>query len=365
VKLAIRELLRRPGRFAVAGSALTLIVVLLLLLGGLLDGLYLGSTGLLRAQQSDLVVYSEDARESIIRSRIDVDVRAAIDGTDGVAATYGLGTALLGARVPGETDLADTAVVGYEGAIAGVPEPPAPGQAWADRRLEAAGVGVGDVLELGPEALTLEVIGWVDDVSFLQQGALMVEPGTWREILASARPDATLPEGTFQVVGVDVAEGSDPDAVADAIAAATGGTTVALTVDESVLALPGVDAQNSTFTQIIGITLLVAGLITALFFAFVTIERTAQYGVLKAIGASSAQIYVGLVVQAVAVTAGAVVLGGLISVALASQIPPDIPLQLEPPRALFVAVGMFVTAVIGGSISLRRVVRIDPASAIG
>ena len=40
-------------------AALSLLVVLLLLLGGLLDGLFLGSTGTLHAQDSDLVVFSE------------------------------------------------------------------------------------------------------------------------------------------------------------------------------------------------------------------------------------------------------------------------------------------------------------------
>lgn len=364
MKLALRELLRKPGRFAVAGSALTLIVVLLLLLGGLLDGLYLGSTGLFRQQESELIAYSTDARESVIRSRIAADQRERIAAADGVAGTFGLGTALVPARVPGEEELADTAVIGYEGAISGVPEPPPPGQAYADRTLRADGVDVGDVLGIGPEGVPLEVVGWVDDVSYLQQGGLLVEPGTWREILASARPDATLPDGTFQVVAVEVADGAEPAEVADAIEAASDGTLTVLTVDEAILALPGVEAQDSTFTQIIFVTFVVAGLVVALFFAFVTIERTAQYGVLKAIGASSPQIFVGLVVQAVAVTAGAFALGGLISLGLARIVPDGIPLQLEPSRAAFVAVGMFVTAVIGGSISLRRIVRIDPASAI-
>ncbi|HSL60096.1 MAG TPA: ABC transporter permease, partial [Acidimicrobiales bacterium] len=265
---------------------------------------------------------------------------------------------------PDATELADAAVIGYEGAIAGVPEPPSPGQAYADRSLEADGVSEGDVLLIGPESIEIEVVGWVDDVAYLQQGGLLVEPGTWREVLRSARPDATLPDGTFQVMAVEVADGADVATVAAAIESASDGGLVALTVDEAIFALPGVDAQNSTFNQIIFVTFAVAGLVTALFFAFVTIERTAQYGVLKAIGASSPQIYLGLVVQAVVVTAGAFALGALISVGLAQRVPAEIPLRLEPSRAAFVAVGMFVTAVAGGSISLRRVVRIDPASAI-
>ena len=39
-------------------------------LGGLLDGLYLGSTGAIRAQKADVIVYSQSARDSFLRSRI-------------------------------------------------------------------------------------------------------------------------------------------------------------------------------------------------------------------------------------------------------------------------------------------------------
>ena len=48
MKLAWKELVRRPGRFAVAGAILTLIAILLMFLGGLLDGLVANSTGALR-----------------------------------------------------------------------------------------------------------------------------------------------------------------------------------------------------------------------------------------------------------------------------------------------------------------------------
>ena len=52
MKLALRELWRRPGRFVVATAILALIALLLMVLGGLLDGLVAGSTGALRAQRA-------------------------------------------------------------------------------------------------------------------------------------------------------------------------------------------------------------------------------------------------------------------------------------------------------------------------
>ncbi len=106
-KLPLRELRRRPSRFVVATVVLSFLATLLLFLGGLLDGLYLGSTGAIRAQRADAIVFSASARDSFLRSRITADVRATVEGVDGVDRVGGLAFALLGAQVPGESTLAD------------------------------------------------------------------------------------------------------------------------------------------------------------------------------------------------------------------------------------------------------------------
>jgi len=364
VTLGLRELRRRFRKFLPTTAALALLVVLLLMLGGLLDGLYLGSTGALRSQRSELAVYSDDARDSVIRSRIDPATHDSIESVDGVEATYGFGVALVGARVPGETTIADAAVIGYEGNVDGVPAPPPPGKAWADRSLQADGVHEGDVVRVGPTRIPIEVVGFVRDTNFLQQGALWVEPDTWREVLSESRPGAAVEDGAFQTVWVDVAPDADTAAVARAIDEATG-TTKTLTRQEAVLAIPGIKEQKSTFTQIIGVTFFVSGLVVALFFALLTLERTAMLGVLKAVGASSRQLVATLGTQTVVITALAYLIGALIAIGMTLVIPPQVPITLTASRAVFVAIGVFVAALVGGAISLRRIIRIDPASAIG
>jgi putative ABC transport system permease protein len=364
VKIALRELRRRPGRFVIATGMLTLLVFLLLFLGGLLDGLYNGSTGALRAQEGELLVFSEASRDSLIRSRITPETRAAVASTPGVATTRGLGAALVGANVPGESELADVAVLGYQGGVAGVPAPPPAGEAWADRRLEAAGVETGMTLGVGRTRIPVRVRGFVSDTSYLLQGGLWVAPRTWREVLEAARPDAVLGPGTFQALSVSVDPDADPTQVARAVDRATGGTTHTLTKDAAVRALPGVESQRTTFRGIIGVTLVVAAVVVGLFFALVTLERAALYGVLKAIGASSTQLAGGLFTQSALTAVAAFVVGGLLALGLAAVVPAGIPLQLLPTRAAITLVGVLVAALVGSAISLGRIVRADPAAAI-
>ena len=58
-------------------------------------------------------------------------------------------------------------------------------------------------------------------------------------------------------------------------------------------------------------------------------------------------------------------IGGLITLGLTSLLPARIPILLVGSRAVTTFAGILVTAAIGGAISLRRIARIDPVTAIG
>jgi putative ABC transport system permease protein len=363
VRLALRELRRRPGRFVSATGMLTLIVVLLLLIAGLLDGLFLGSTGALRAQPGEVVVFSATARDSLLRSRIDPVLRRQVESVPGVRRTGGLGVALVASRVPGRQDPVPTATFGYELAPRGVPAPPPPGEAWADRRLAAEGVKVGQSLLLGPGAAPVRVAGWVDDTAYLLQGSLWVDAATWRAVRAAARPDAAVAPGNFQALVV--AGDGDPETLARRIDEATGDATRTLTRAEAVLSLPGTRQQQSTFQAILGVTFAVAGLVVALFFALLVIERTPLYGMLKALGTPAWRLVAGAAAQATVVGALAFAAGAALVAGLAAFVPAEVPLQILPGRAAGVALGVLLTAVAGAAVPLRRITRIDPAIAIG
>ena len=364
MKIAWKELTRQPGRFITAGGALTLITMLLLLLGGLLDGLYLSATAAIRAQSASVIVFSTDARDDLIRSRIDPATRAQIAAVPGVESVFGFGLTLIGAQVPSVSDPIPVAVFGYEAANAKVPAPLPTGQVYADTSLRAQGVQFGQTLLLGQAKTPVVVKGWVSDTSYLFQGGLWANAGTWQQVLAANRPDQALAPGSFQGILVTPHQGLSPQQVAQQIDTAVPGVN-ALTKEQAIMALPGVSQQESTFASIINTTFLVAGLVVALFFALVTLERVGLFGVLKAIGANSRTLAAGLALQALLIAAGALALGGVLTLGFSFIIPSTVPLQLLPGRAAVTAVGLVLTALVGSAISFRRIVRIDPASAVG
>jgi putative ABC transport system permease protein len=368
VRLALRELRRVPGRFGVATVILTLIAILLMFLGGLLDGLTAGNTGALRAQRADLIVFSSTAQDSLVRSRITPAVRRRVAAAPGVARVGGLGSVQLGGRLAGRgpRDLVPIVLFGYEAAPRGLPaRPPGPGEAYADTSLRAEGVRTGSIVRLGPARTPLRVVGFVGDTRYSGQATLWGSLGTWRAVVAANRPGSRVGPGVTQVLVV-TGDRRSAAALAGGVDRATGGATVSRTVGEAIDALPGVSQQQSVFNQIIGVTVLIAIVVVALFFALLTIERTALYGVLKALGARSATLFAGVVLQAVVVTLVACAIGAVAAVALDAAIPAGgIPFVATASRVLTSVAFLLLAAVLGCAFSLRRVLRIDPATAIG
>lgn len=362
MRIALRELRRRPGRFVVATAILTLIAILLMFLGGLLDGLTKGNTGALRAQRADFIVFSANAEDSLVRSRIDPAVRRRVERAPGVTAVGGLGSLQIGSRVPGHgpRDLVPVVLLGYELAPRGLPSrPPAPGQAIADEVLRSEGVRVGTVLRLGPERTPIRVTGFVDDTQYSGQATLWGSVKGWRATQEANRPGSRVGPGVTQAL---VVRGGDPAE----IDRATRGATHTLTIDEAIDQLPGVAQQQSVFNQIIGVTVIIAIVVVALFFALITVERVALYGVLKAIGARSGTLFAGVLLQAVVVTLVAGALGAAAALALDAAIPPGgIPFTTSAGRLLTSVAFLLFAAVVGCAFSLRRVLRVDPATAIG
>ena len=368
MRLALREMRRRPGRFAIATVILTLIAILLMFLGGLLDGLVASSTGAFRAQRADLLGVLGQLPQLV----------GAEPHRAGGAPAGGIGAGSHARRRARERATrgacprpgrpgprADRPLRLRARAARTATAPPAAGTVYADDSLRAKNVEVGTTIHLGPARSAVTVVGFVSDTRYSGQGTLWGSLETWRQVLNANRPDARVGPGVVQALVVQGAPLGSAG-LAERIDRATDGATTTLTITEAINALPGVSQQRTVFNQIIGVTVVIAIVVVALFFALLTVERTALYGVLKAIGASSRTLFAGVVLQAVVVALIASLIGIVASLVLDALIPAGtIPFVATPARLLSSAVVLVVAAVVGCAFSLRRVLRVDPAAAIG
>ncbi len=360
--LAWREITRGKARFASVVAALSLIVFLVLVLGALADGLYYGSTGAVRSTTADGFAFTSDAEGSLVRSRVTKSEVQQVSDTPGVAGAAPLGVLLTGGTGPqGPIDLA---VFGFDPGQPGtplnvvdgrLPEPGETAAAAVDSRLLSDGVGLGSDIFVGGVSAT--VVGIVEDSAYQLQPTAWTSLATWRDMRDAVRPELRGQPEVVNAVAVALDPGVTsvmlPDGLTYLSAEATG------------LALPGVAQQKSTLNSIIYTTLAVSTLVVALFFALLVLEKRELFAALKALGSTTARLGVGVVLQAFIASALGVVVGALLARLFGLVIPASVPTLFRTDTLITIGAFAIVAGVIGALFSLRRIAKIDPATAIG
>ena len=363
--LAIAEIRRARGRFISIIAALSLITFLVLTLSALSDGLFYGSTGAIKSTNANAYAFSAGAQGSLIRSQLPADDVAKFTSVSGVQQAAPVGVLLTSGSGPdGEVDLA---VFGVQPGGVGVPTTvtqgrlPNPGEngaAAVDQKLTDKGVAVGSTLTVGDTKVT--VVGLTRDSQYQLQPSVWTTVPTWSKMRASVRPETRGLAPNVSAVALQLADGTDLDAVA----AAVPGTSV-LTSDQTALAIPGVAQQRSTLSAIVGTTLVVAAIVVALFFALVVLEKRELFAALKALGTSTARLGRDVILQALIASVIGVIFGAIASRLLGLIAPETVPTLFRTDTLINIAIFTIVASVLGALFSLRRIARIDPATALG
>jgi len=368
MRLALAEYRRNKGRFISITLAVGFIVFLVLILAGLADGLYYGATGFYRSGNADLYSYSDDARRSIVRSELPVEAVSAVRDIDGVTDAGGLGVQLGSTTVDGA--LIDVALVGHEPGRPGAPSFETPRSdidgpiAIADSSLQAQGIEIGDEIVLTGATTPITVVEYVEDSAFLLAGTLWTDLETWSQVRTEILPEVAFRGPVVQTIAVTSDSTRDAMEVGAAIDSITGFTDTA-TTNEAISSLPGVEQQQSTFQAIIWTSFVVVGIVTALFFALVTLEKRTLIAVLKAIGASNRSLLGGILLQGLLASIGGFVLGFALSRLVGFVIPDEVPLTFLSATAGSLLVATVTMGLIGAALSFRRTAKIDPATALG
>jgi putative ABC transport system permease protein len=133
----------------------------------------------------------------------------------------------------------------------------------------------------------------------------------------------------------------------------------------AILALPGYTAQQSTLNTQKIFTLLIGVLVLGGFFQIQTMQKVAQIGVLKAIGSPSRTVALAILLQIVLVTLIGVGIGSIGTLLLALVMPGNIPILFAGPTVFSAIALLLLIGPIGGLVSIRLALKIDPLMAIG
>jgi putative ABC transport system permease protein len=222
--------------------------------------------------------------------------------------------------------------------------------------LDQTGLDVGDtiVLALRLSQVEFTIVGEVDEGYFFFQPVVYISRDAWRNLKYG--DVAQAPVSSIVLIKGDGAT------------SVSGEGFQVVNKDTAFANIEGVAGQQSTVQALRGFGFIIGALVIGVFFYVLTLQKVAQHGVLKAIGASSTYIFRQLLIQVLFVT----LIGLAISIPLAwatgwalSQDADGVPIAFTTSAFVVTAIALLVASVIGALFSGRQVLKVDPIIALG
>ncbi|UZI27647.1 ABC transporter permease [Streptomyces sp. VB1] len=355
--VAWRDLRFARGRFALMGSVVVLITLLVGLLSGLTAGLARENISAVTGLDADHLAFAappDGQAESFSNSTVREDDWRAWAGRPGVQAAQPVGIRTLNATAAGERSAAVSAFgVEPDGTLG--PEGIGPGRVvLSEKAAEELDASAGDRIALG--RTEREVAAVATDASYSHTPVVWTSLDDWQEI----GHDGAGPAEQATVIALTTTQGADL-AAGDAAAG-----TSTLTLDDSLTAIGSYQSENGSLQLMRGFLFAISALVIGAFFTVWTIQRSGDVAVLKALGASTPYLLRDALGQAVVMLALGTGLGTALAAGAGAVIGGGaVPFVLDAATVLVPAAVMIALGALGAALSIRRITAVDPLTALG
>jgi len=363
VFLATTEIRRAKLRFSLLTAAVALLIFLVLLLTTLSGALIGALVGALDGLRADGLVYSQSARDNISASRLPIETVAKVTAVPGVAAAAGVGTLTTAAVVAGNQ--IDIQVFGVDPQGPGLPAGLVEGRlpsAIGEVAVDGGGLLLGDSFTIDPAGIELTVVGVLRGAQFNAIPTAYASLETYTNVVRATFPG--LPFVPVNAVAFDIESGRDISEVVAAITQAVPDVT-AYSRGEAVELIPGIESITQSFSILVGLTFIIGIVVIGFFFLILTVQKLKAFTLLRAIGTTNARLARTISAQIAIVVLGASVVAVGLTLLAVQGLNTGIPVALQPATIIGTVVAVLVFSLIAGLLSIRRILRIDPSSAVG
>ncbi|MGX1853802.1 FtsX-like permease family protein [Streptomyces sp. NPDC055299] len=361
--VAWRDLGFARGRFALMGTVIALITVLVGLLSGLTAGLGRENTSAITGLPADHLVFSAPAGASgptFTDSRLSARTVAAWERVPGVRGAEPLGIAPAKAGAGGRSAAVSAFGVrpGSRPAPAGVRE----GAVVLSKKAAAAlGVRAGETLTLGDRPRTVAAVSGT--AMYSHTPVVWMALDDWRRLAggpgAAGGSGGPAPGPGATVLALSTTGSADLAAADARLGTRTLGTGDALS------AIGSYRAENGSLQLMRGFLFAISALVIGAFFTVWTIQRSGDVAVLKALGASTGSLLRDALGQAVVLLLLGTGLGSAVVAAVGAGLGSAVPFVLDPSTVLTPALIMTALGAAGAALAVRRITSVDPLTALG
>lgn len=349
--LALKELKQSKLRYGLIGTIMILLSFLVLIISGLANGLSHDNASSILGMKAEKFILSDDAEGKILRSQIkkeDIEkVWAEVDENNAVPMHIAMAT-FNRENTSTKIDIAifaskkDSFIAPK--VIEGKSKDLEDNEVVIDESSKEKGISLGDEIRDPISKKVFKIVGFTENQMFSHTPVVHMNEKVWESI--------ALPhQKQYNVIALNTDKEIKNAKVVDKT--------------EVLQSIPGYKEEQGTLTMIIAFLLVIAALLIGVFFYVITLQKTQQLGVLKAIGTKNSYLASSLVIQAIFLSGVALIVGIGLIFGVQAILPASMPFLLTTTMIVQYAIIFIVISVLGTLISLYQVLKVDALEAIG
>lgn len=338
MNMAWKEMKKNKVRFLILGSIVFLVSFLTFIISGLANGLSLDNAALIKDLPNGQFYMTKDADKSYGLSRIESNTQDEILGKQKKAVGFSIQMGFLNDR-----DGKQQSVAMVTSTDSKYFKSVKKGEIILDRSMEDNGIKMGDTLTNNQFNGKFIVKGFVNHSKYSHAPVAYINMGDYKEIYRAHEMQLIFIPG-------------------DGAQAYTG--LQSFSKDQFLNTISSYKAEQMSLNMIIWFLVVISGMLFAIFFYMMNVQKIGLYGILKAIGVKTSALFKMMWIQMIFITGIALTVSIALSQVFNKITPKGMPFSLTPETTVQLSIVFLIIGFIGATVSGFQIKSVQPLQAI-
>lgn len=339
MNIAWKEIKKNKVRFLILGSIIFLVSLLTFIISGLANGLSQDNASLIKDLPEGQFYMNKDGDETYNLSKIDSDLQDEIINKEKDAVAFSIQMGFLNSETDKQHSVAFVTSTNSE-----LFENVEDGEIILDQSMEDKGIRVGDVLTNNQFSGEFKVKGFVEQKKFSHAPVAYIDMKNYQEIYRVMEMQLLfIPggESSEQFTGLQSFSNKD-----------------------FLNTIPSYNAEQMSLNMIVWFLVVISGMLFAIFFYMMNIQKVGLYGILKAIGMKTSSLFKIMWSQMLFITIVSLLLSISFSQLFNMIAPEGMPFHLTFETTVQLSLVFLFIGFIGATLSGIQIKKIEPLHAI-
>lgn len=339
MNLAWKEIKKSKVKFLILGSIIFLVSLLTFIISGLANGLSQDNAALIKDLPQGQFYMSKDANQVYNQSRINEETQKSATNGFKNAAALSIQMGFLN-----DTNDKQHSVAFVTTSESTLFEKVAPGEIILDSSLKEQGVKIGDTLTNNQFSGKFTIKGFVDQKKYSHAPVAYINRENYQEIYRVTDMQLLFVPDEDEARSINGLEAFSNKAFLNTI--------------------PSYSAEQLSLNMIIWFLVVISGMLFAIFFYMMNVQKIGLYGILKAIGVKTSTLFRMMWAQMLVITTVALILSATLSQLFNTIAPVGMPFSLPAGTTIQLSIIFLIIGFIGATLSGLQIKKVEPLQAI-